>query len=216
MSFKKESIPTPSVALIDYGASNLRSVEKALESAGARVTRVSAGRELARPDVIVVPGQGHFGRSMEEIRRRGFEGALREKVLAEKIPYIGICIGYQILFEESEEAPGVKGLGWLEGRVVRFRGHLKIPHMGWNEIRPVAVEDEHPAIGAQPAFFYFVHSYYPAPTDSSIVIATCDYGSTFACAVSRENIFAVQFHPEKSQTAGQALIRAILQSRQAK
>ena len=201
------------VALIDYGASNLRSVEKALEAAGAQVTKVDLAEKLGGADVIVVPGQGHFGHSMAQIRARGFEEALKRKVFEEKIPYIGICIGFQILFDESEEAPGVAGLGWLKGRVVRFRGNLKIPHMGWNEVR---AERPHPALdalgvrGSEPPFFYFVHSYYPEPVDPSVVLATCDYGVRFACAVQTGPILAVQFHPEKSQQAGKTFLSTLL------
>lgn len=155
----------PDIALIDYGASNLRSVEKAFEAAGCRARRVSKGSDIGRPSAIVVPGQGHFGQAMEQIRSRGFEEPLRDCVLGKNIPYIGICIGFQILFDESEEAPGVRGLGWLKGKVVRFRGTLKIPHMGWNEVRPAS---PHPAFKAIPSpFFYFVHSYYPEPADRS-------------------------------------------------
>lgn len=169
---------------------------------------VRAGTQLENPDVIVVPGQGHFGRAMEQIRGRNLESALRKKVIEEKIPYIGICIGYQILFEESEEAPGIKGLGWMQGRVVRFRGKLKVPHMGWNEVRQTR---SHPAFGSeQNPFFYFVHSYYPVPDDRSAIVATCDYGGDFACAAQFKNIFAVQFHPEKSQGAGRYLLRNLL------
>ena len=143
---------------------------------------------------------------MERIRARGFDSALKQKVYDERIPYIGICIGYQILFDESEEAPGVKGLGWLRGRVVRFKGGLKVPHMGWNEVRPVKSD-----AALQPGqFFYFVHSYYPVPEDPSIVAATCDYGVDFACAVRAKNIFAVQFHPEKSHESGRALLKNLI------
>lgn len=167
---------------------------------------------------------------MDEIRSRGFEPVLRQKVLEEEIPYIGICIGYQILFEESEEAPGVKGLGWLKGRVVKFRGDLKIPHMGWNEVRavracpPLAMgkddkETRRPGdkeTGGQRnfsenPFFYFVHSYYPVPTDVSAIVATCDYGVDFAAAINVGNIFAVQFHPEKSQEAGRLLLKNLIE-----
>lgn len=190
----------------------MRSVEKALESAGARVTRVSSGAQLGDPGAIVVPGQGHFGQAMGQIRSRGFESALRRKIIDEKIPYIGICIGCQILFEESEEAPGVQGLGWLRGRIVRFRGDLKIPHMGWNEVQAIR---PHPAL-PDPAsriprpFFYFVHSYYPVPADPADILATCNYGGEFACAVQTNNIFAVQFHPEKSQLTGRAFLKSLL------
>lgn len=145
---------------------------------------------------------------MEQIRSRGFEESLRDCVLGKNIPYIGICIGFQILFDESEEAPGVRGLGWLKGKVVRFRGALKIPHMGWNEVRPAS---PHPAFKAIPSpFFYFVHSYYPEPADRSVIAATTDYGVEFTCAVHKPPIFAMQFHPEKSQHAGRALLRNLL------
>lgn len=186
-----------------------------MESVGAAVARVQSGLDLKETDAIVVPGQGHFGQAMEQIRRRGFEESLRRRVLEEKILYIGICIGCQILFEESEEAPGVPGLGWMAGKVVRFRGNLKIPHMGWNEVHEVK---PHPAIAAarendgRTAFFYFVHSYYPSPKDTQTTVGTCDYGGNFACAVGRENIFAVQFHPEKSQDAGRRLLKHLLQT----
>ncbi|MBI4177980.1 imidazole glycerol phosphate synthase subunit HisH [bacterium] len=193
------------VALVDYGASNLRSVEKALETAGAAVTRVTSGKDLGAPDAIVVPGQGHFGQAMEGLRSRGFEDTLKRKVFEEKVPYIGICIGYQILFDESEEAPGVRGLGWFSGKVVRFRGDLKVPHMGWNEVAP---SREHPAL--KPGFFYFVHSYYPEPDDKSLILATTDYGAPFASAIAKDHIFAVQFHPEKSQAAGQTLLAGVI------
>jgi len=191
----------------------LRSVEKALETAGANVFRIGSGAELKRADAIVVPGQGHFGQAMEQIHSRGFEAVLRKKVLEEKVPYIGICIGYQILFEESEEAPGVKGLGWLKGRVVKFRGDLKVPHMGWNEVRTVR---SYPALAAakgkenEDPFFYFVHSYYPVPADATAIVATCEYGGEFAAAINIGNIFAVQFHPEKSQEAGRSLLKNLI------
>lgn len=207
------TIPNPVVALIDYGASNLRSVEKALQGAGATVKRVGSGDALGTSDLIVVPGQGHFGRAMEELRRRGFESVLRREVLEGRTPYLGICIGYQILFEESEEAPGVKGLGWIEGKVVKFRGNIKIPHMGWNEIEPVKSEAGWPGGASKDDgadFFYFVHSFYPVPKDAGLIAAACDYGGRFACAIRSKNIFAVQFHPEKSQKAGQQFLQGLL------
>lgn len=202
-------IDSPRLALIDYGASNLRSVERALQTAGAAVTRVESGAALGEVDAIVVPGQGHFGQSMTEIRTRGFETVLRRKVLDEGVPYLGICIGFQVLFDESEEAPGAKGLGWFRGKVVRFRGDLKVPHMGWNEVQPVRKHAALETFGAgDPPFFYFVHSYYPEPADPAAVLATSDYGPTFTCAVQRDNVLAVQFHPEKSQHAGRALLKS--------
>lgn len=152
---------------------------------------------------------------MEQLRLRGLEDILRQKVMQEGVRYIGICIGFQILFEESEEAPGVKGLGWLRGRVVRFRGGLTVPHMGWNEVRPAAndspVARAFPAPGPAP-FFYFVHSFHPVPSDRENVAGWTEYGGEFASAVQSRHIFGVQFHPEKSQEAGRRLLANLLKA----
>ena len=195
------------VVVADLGSGNLRSVEKALAAVGADV-HVSADPDaLARADRLVVPGQGAFGACAVALNQAG--GALREALrafIATGRPYFGICIGMQLLFEASEENPGAQGLGVLPGRVRRFAGQpgLKIPHMGWNQTRrgPGA-----PAGLPDGAFFYFVHSYYPDPARPEDVALTSEHGAPFCAAVARGPIFATQFHPEKSQAAGLALLR---------
>jgi len=195
------------VVVADLGSGNLRSVEKALAAVGADV-HVSADPDaLARADRLVVPGQGAFGACAVALNQAG--GALREALrafIATGRPYFGICIGMQLLFEASEENPGAQGLGVLPGRVRRFAGQpgLKIPHMGWNQTRrgPGA-----PAGLPDGAFFYFVHSYYPDPARPEDVALTSEHGAPFCAAVARGPLFATQFHPEKSQAAGLALLR---------
>jgi glutamine amidotransferase len=159
-------------------------------------------------DAIVVPGVGAFAHCAENLRATGLWEPVRDWAASGK-PYLGICLGYQLLFESSEESPGVEGLGVLRGRVVRFApGDLKVPHMGWNSL-------SHPRgplySGFPPrASMYFVHSYHPVPADEEIISARCDYGVTFAASVSRGLLHAVQFHPEKSQAAGLALLHNFL------
>ena len=195
-----------SVVVADLGSGNLRSVEKALAAVGADV-RVSADPDVvAGADRLVVPGQGAFGACAVALNRGG--GALRQALQAFLMtgrPYFGICIGMQLLFETSEENPDAQGLGVLPGRVRRFaeRPGLKIPHMGWNRTR------RGPAAGdaAEGAFYYFVHSYYPDPARPEDVALTSEHGAPFCAAVARGPIFATQFHPEKSQAAGLALLR---------
>jgi glutamine amidotransferase len=193
------------VAVVDYGMGNLRSVSKALERVAPRAeVRVTAdAREIAAADRVVVPGQG----AMPDCMRQLGESGAREAVIeaARSKPFLGICIGLQMLFEHGEEGD-TPGLGLLAGEVPRFRlSGLKIPHMGWNEVaqaRPHALWAEI----ADRSRFYFVHSYYPAPRDAALTAATCVYGQPFTCAIARDNIFAVQFHPEKSQSAGLQLL----------
>ncbi len=204
----------PRVAVADTGTGNLRSVEKALATAGADVTVTSDADAIARADKVVVPGQGAFGGCMAGLGRGGgaLEQAVRGAIAAGK-PYLGICLGLQVLFEGSEEDPTCRGLGIFPGRVRRFAPvpGLKIPHMGWNGAQrgPAAGT---PALSGIPdgTFFYFVHSYYPEPARAEDVALATDYGGPFCSAVARDNIFACQFHPEKSQTAGLALLRAFL------
>jgi len=206
------------VAVADTGSGNLRSVEKALTVAGADVVVTSDAERLARADKIVVPGQGAFGGCVAGLDRGG--GALREAVL-ESIragrPYLGICLGLQVLFEASEEDPGCVGLGVLPGRVRRFvdRPGLKIPHMGWNEThRGPAATAGFDVLATTPegTHFYFVHSYYPDPTRAEDVALSSEHGVKFCVAVARDNVFACQFHPEKSQAAGLALLRRFVAS----
>jgi imidazole glycerol-phosphate synthase subunit HisH len=193
------------VAVVDYGMGNLRSVSKALERVApeAEVLVTADARAIRSADRVVVPGQG----AMPDCMRQLTESGAREAVIdaARAKPFLGICIGLQMLFEHGEEGD-TPGLGIMAGEVPRFRvPGLKIPHMGWNEVmqaRPHALW----AGIANASRFYFVHSYYPAPRDAAITAGASVYGEPFTCAIARDNIFAVQFHPEKSQSAGLQLL----------
>lgn len=196
------------VGLIDYGAGNLRSVANALRALGVEPRVISAGPDLGDITHLVLPGVGSFGDCMAELESRGLVGPIRDWVAAGK-PYLGICLGYQILFDSSEETPGVKGLGLIPGTVRRFQEApgLKIPHMGWNSVVPVRPDEGRWAgLGAEP-YFYYVHSYFPVPDDDKVVAARTEYGQDkFAAAIELPNVLACQFHPEKSQDAGLRLI----------
>ena len=199
---------SPILGVIDYGSGNLRSVCKALEASGASPRLITSASEMSGLDAIVVPGVGAFAHCAENLRATGLWEPVREWAASGK-PYLGICLGYQLLFDSSEESPGVEGLGVLPGRVVRFAaGDLKVPHMGWNSLR----DTSGPLYNGFPAevSMYFVHSYYPVPAGEEILSAQCDYGVPFAAGVSRGALHAVQFHPEKSQAAGLALLRNFL------
>jgi len=199
------------VAVVDYGMGNLRSVEQALRkiAPAAEVVVTDASDVIANATRVVFPGQGAMPDCMRELEARG----LRDAVLlaARSKPFLGICIGMQMLFEHSDEG-NVAGLGILRGRVVRFAsdmhdaqgGKLKVPHMGWNQVD----HEQHPLWNGidQGARFYFVHSYYVQPQDDALVQATSDYPRPFVCAVARANLFGVQFHPEKSSAAGLKLL----------
>jgi glutamine amidotransferase len=197
------------VAVVDYGMGNLRSVSKALEhvAPGARVEVTSDPAAIRAAERVVVPGQGALPDCMRSLAASGALEAVVEATRAK--PFLGICVGMQMLFERGEEG-GAAGLGLLAGDVPRLRASgLKIPHMGWNEVVPARPHALWQGIEAR-ARFYFVHSYYPRPADASLTAATCEYGATFTCAVARDNIFAVQFHPEKSQSAGLQLLSNFL------
>jgi glutamine amidotransferase len=207
------------VVILDYGMSNLRSVAKALEfiSSGKQRVRVSGSvADLKRADRVVFPGQGAIGDCMRHLLVLGLVTSLQECVRTK--PFLGICLGLQSLMHYSEEGNGTAGLGIYEGQVVRFRSdlrdprtgeRLKIPHMGWNQIWPT---QSHPLWdGIEPGSrFYFVHSYYVKPTRQDLIVATTDYGGAFTSAIARDNVFAVQFHPEKSQRAGLQLLANFL------
>jgi glutamine amidotransferase len=201
------------IAVVDYGMGNLRSVSKAIEHVcGDMPVVVSSDPEAVRgAQRVVFPGQGAMPDCMRELEQRGLRPAVREA--ARSKPFLGICIGLQMLFEFSEEG-GVAGLGLLPGRVQRFAPQhmvgpagekLKVPHMGWNEVEQTLAHPLWEGI-ASGSRFYFVHSYYPAPADPAVVAGIARYPFPFACAVARENLFAVQFHPEKSQAAGLRLL----------
>jgi imidazole glycerol-phosphate synthase subunit HisH len=199
------------IAIVDTGSGNLRSVEKALASAGADGFVSRDADEVAAADKVVLPGQGAFGAYVAGLDRGG--GALRQAVLAaigQGKPYLGICMGLQVLFESSAEEPGCRGFGLLPGEVVKFNvaSPLKVPHMGWNACRRVPGAALPPLLADTPdgTYFYFVHSFYPVPADRRDLALTADHGGSFCAAVARDNIFACQFHPEKSQRAGLALL----------
>ena len=202
---------TQDVAIADLGLGNLRSVARAIERAGGRASVTADPQQLLRASRVVVPGQGAF-RDCARALQRGFGEALRE-VLQRGTPYLGICLGMQLLFESSEEAEGERGLGYFEGTVKRFadgmrevetQQRLKVPHMGWNE-----VEAKH-ALLPERGYFYFVHSYYCAPRDPLLTVGVARYSEPFCAALARDNVFACQFHPEKSQDQGQRLLELFL------
>ena len=200
------------LALIDYGAGNLSSVANALRSLDLQPAIAASADDLTGTTHLVLPGVGSFGDCMEQLESRGFLTAIRDWVAAGR-PYLGICLGYQILFDSSEESPGVAGLGIVPGKVRRFKQTpgLKIPHMGWNSAVPRNAESGNWAgLGAAP-YFYYVHSYFPVPENNEVIAAETRYGDdTFAAAIELPNLLACQFHPEKSQDAGIRLIRNFL------
>lgn len=191
------------IAIIDYGMGNIHSVRKAIESMGAQVKVVDKPEGLAGCEKAVLPGVGAFGDAAEELEKQGLIKGLKDYIASGRA-FLGICLGLHLLLEESEESPGIKGLGLIRGRVEKFAAAkgLKVPHMGWNQldIRQSAC----PLFKGLPAdaYVYFCHSYYPAPKDSGVVAATTEYGRKFASLVWKDNIYGAQFHPEKSQKAG--------------
>ena len=202
----------PLIAVIDYGAGNLRSVAKALERSGLAALVASDGAEVGRADGVVLPGVGAFADAVANLRDQGLDDAVRDSIEAGR-PYLGICLGLQVLFDESDEHGPTGGLEFLPGRVERFaeRGAdgepLRVPHIGWNTVR---FRGSHPMLEHLPAedCYYFVHSYKAVPAGSEMAVGLADYGGDFAAAVATERLFAVQFHPEKSQMAGKKLLDA--------
>jgi glutamine amidotransferase len=197
------------IALIDYGSGNLRSVHKALLKVGADVRVVRSAPELADARAVVLPGVGAFDDCVHAMDRQGLLTGSREAIKAGK-PFLGICVGYQALFEKSEEFNScAAGLGVFQGKVVRFSDSngLKVPQIGWNQLD--IVKRECPLLKGvtNGSYVYFVHSFFPQPVDGSIVATRTDYGQTFASAVWRDNVFATQFHPEKSQAVGLQLLK---------
>lgn len=190
------------IAIIDYGMGNLRSVQKALERVGCRAAVTRDIRLIASAGGVVLPGVGAFSACMENLRRFGLVEPIREAVLQKK-PFLGICLGFQLLFSESEEFGPQRGLDLFPGWVVGFRSEnsLKVPHMGWNRI---AKRKQSPFLEgiSDEDFVYFIHSYYVVPQDASLVATTTDYGTPFASSIATDHLFACQFHPEKSQKVG--------------
>lgn len=200
------------IILIDAGTGNLRSVQKALESMGAHVTRTDDPDKVVNAPQVVLPGVGAFGDFMSGLRARGLEPAVKE-IVSRAIPLLGICVGMQALFDVGEEMGEHKGLGLLSGKVVRFADSLsvKIPHTGWNQLQIQEDASLFKRID-DGAYVYFNHSYYCQPWNSSDAIAWTDYGLQYACAVQRGNIYGVQFHPEKSQTIGLQILKNFLEA----
>jgi len=195
----------PSIVLLDYGAGNLRSVAKAFEHEGAEVT-LTADPAVARgAERLVLPGQGHFGQCMTRLEESGLGDAVREFIATER-PFLGICVGMQLIYDGSEEAPGIPGLGLIPGTVKRLRTDLPLPHVGWNSVEFVRTAEGDPVLegvaGPRPRYFYHVHSYGVLEADGEHVLGRCTYDDAFASIVRRDNVWGIQFHPEKSQEDG--------------
>lgn len=199
------------IAIVDYGMGNLRSVSKALEAVGAQVVVTKSAVDLRNAKAIVLPGVGAFRDCIENLSHLGLIEVLKDEIRRGK-PYLGICLGMQILFSESEEFGLTKGLDILKGRVIRFNlpRSFKIPHMGWNRVKFMK---KHWLLNQIPdnSFFYFVHSYYVVAEDSRVIGGITDYGGSFTSMIIFENIFATQFHPEKSQKLGLKLLSNFVQ-----
>ena len=194
------------IAIIDYGAGNLRSITNACKFIGYEVNLISEPKDLDNTEKIILPGVGHFGNAMEKLEP--FRKILIEKI-DDNIPFLGICLGIQLILEESEESEKTKGLGIFKGKCKKFKG-VKVPHMGWNNIK---IKNKDTAIlkDIKDDYFYFVHSYYPDPENESITVATTGYGVEFTSVIAKDNVFACQFHPEKSGDAGLKLLKNFLE-----
>jgi glutamine amidotransferase len=200
------------IGLIDYGAGNLHSVEKALRFLGADVRRVKEPEQLRDASSAVLPGVGAFDDCVNALQKQALLEAAREFIRSGR-PFLGICVGYQALFERSEEFDScAAGLGIFQGRVVRFSGRdrLKVPQIGWNQLEVVQSDCPLYRKIASGSYAYFVHSFYPQPTDLGIVATRTEYGETFASSIWRDNVYATQFHPEKSQKVGLQLLQNFL------
>ncbi len=199
------------IAFLDYGAGNVRSVLNAIEKLGYSVAIVKKGEEILQADKLIFPGVGNFGNMMEILGQKGFLDPLR-RFLNSGRPFLGICLGLQALFEASEEAPGIPGLGFIKGVVKRFETGLSVPHIGWNALKvkkPSAIFD-----GLEgDEKFYFVHSYHVVPDDSSVILTTTDYGQEFVSSIQMGNVIATQFHPEKSGEQGLRILKNFLEGR---
>lgn len=195
------------IAIIDYDAGNIKSVEKALQSLGQEVIITRDEDVLLSADKVILPGVGAFGDAMERLNEYGLVNVIK-KIVDKKTPFLGICLGLQLLFDSSEEAPGVRGLGILPGKIVRFPAEcgLKIPQIGWNSLSQPNKGRLFKGID-DGEFVYFVHSYYLIADDMSDVVATTEYGVTVHASVERDNVFACQFHPEKSSDVGLRILR---------
>ena len=193
------------VAIIDYGVGNLRSVEKAFAATGCAAVITANESELRAAERLVLPGVGAFGACMKALSERGFDGLVKERALA-GTPLLGVCVGMQLLFDESDEFGSTPGLGLLRGRVRRFENDLVVPHVGWNRIHQKRRHGLFDGI-EDGSFCYFVHSFYCQPADDGVVAGETEYGGRYASVVADRNICGVQFHPEKSQDVGLRMLR---------
>jgi imidazole glycerol-phosphate synthase subunit HisH len=205
---RQKALLTKMIAIIDYGMGNIHSVNKALQVNGAKTVVTNRKSDIKSCDKAVLPGVGAFGDAMLELEKQKLVPAILEHIKNNK-PFLGICLGMQLLFEESEEASKSKGLRILKGSVKKFRQekNLKVPHMGWNQLQKKLADC--PLLKGVPdnVFVYFCHSYYPEPKDKNVIAASTDYGREFASFVWKDNLFGVQFHPEKSQSIGLKIMK---------
>jgi imidazole glycerol-phosphate synthase subunit HisH len=199
------------IVVVDYGVNNLASVVRALAAGGHAATLTTDPDQVRRADHVLMPGVGHFGQASRTLETTGLGAAVRDAA-SRGTAVMGICLGLQLFFASSAEAPEARGLGILPGRVVRFDTRLHVPHVGWARVEPTASGARHPAIASvfdgEPQFFYHVHSYHPAGLSADDVLATGTYETVFPTLVGRDNVLGAQFHPEKSQRAGIALLDA--------
>lgn len=198
------------ITLIDYGGSNIRSVQKAFEYVGATVRLAQTEDVVRQAEKLILPGVGAFGPAIRALKRLGLDRAISAQV-KQGVPLLGICLGMQLLFDQSEEMGHYRGLGLIGGQVLRFPTNgPKVPHMGWNQI---SFNDGHPLLtGLKPgAYAYFVHSLYCEPADQKVTVSQTEYGRQFSAIVARENVFGIQFHPEKSQQVGLQVLSNFLQ-----
>ncbi len=195
------------IAITDYDAGNLRSVQKALDALGYENEITGDPDKIRKADKVILPGVGSFGDAMEQLKKRNLDEVIKEVTKAGK-PFLGICLGLQLLFEESEESPGAEGLGILQGKILRIPDGegLKIPHVGWNSLHLIHDGRLFKGVPEQ-SYVYFVHSYYLAAKDEQIVKATTEYGVTIHASVEQGNVFACQFHPEKSSSIGAKILK---------
>lgn len=191
------------IAIIDYGMGNIHSVKKALESMGAETVVTNDPQNIGAYEKLVLPGVGAFDDAMAELKKQNLISAISEHIKNKKV-FLGICLGMQLLFQESQEAKEMKGLGILKGRVKMFEDkvNLKVPHMGWNQLKVLNYNCPLFKDIADNSYVYFCHSYYPQPENKEIVAATTDYGGEFTSILWQDNVYGVQFHPEKSQQTG--------------
>ena len=199
------------IAIIDYDAGNVKSVEKALQFLGQDAVLTRDKEVLLKADKVILPGVGAFGNAMEKLKQYGLVEIIHQ-IVNNGTPFLGICLGLQLMFESSEETPGVEGLGLLKGKIVRIpeKDGLKVPHIGWNDLQfPKESRLFKGFNGGE--YVYFVHSYYLKAVDKSIVKATCDYSTCIHASVEKDNVFACQFHPEKSSDVGLSILKNFTQ-----